>query len=94
MHGPLEKQPRDSKSVYRNWDIKLFALPVLLVVALIGFVVSHPGASKWISDAAQAEFVGTDLAGSADARCPADQQKSGPSRPIDWLARDWRRVRS
>ena len=61
MHGPLDKQPRDSKSVYRNWDIKLFALPILLVVALIGFAVSHPGASKWISDAAQAEFVGTDL---------------------------------
>jgi hypothetical protein len=61
MHGPLEKQPRDSKSVDRNWDIKLFALPILLVVALIGFAVSHPGASKWISDAAQAEFVGADL---------------------------------
>ena len=73
MHGPLEKQPRDSKSAYRNWDIKLYALPILLVVALIGFAVSHPGASKWISDAAQAEFVGTDLA-PADARCPADQR--------------------
>ena len=59
MHGPLEKQPRDS--AYRNWDIKLFALPILLAVALIGFVVSHPSASNWISDAAQAEFVGTDL---------------------------------
>jgi hypothetical protein len=62
MHGPLEKQPRDGKSAYRNWDIKLYALPILLVVALIGFAVSRPGASKWISDAAQAEFVGTDLA--------------------------------
>ena len=61
MPGPLEKQPRDSKSVYRNWDIKLFALPILLVVALIGFAVSHPGASRWISEAAQAEFVVTDL---------------------------------
>ena len=61
MPGPLEKQPRDSKSVYRNWDIKLFALPILLMVALIGFAVSHPGASRWISEAAQAEFVGTDL---------------------------------
>ncbi len=61
MPGPLEKQPRDSQNVYRNSDIKLFAIPVLFVVALIGFVVSHPGASKWISDAAQAEFVGTDL---------------------------------
>ena len=61
MHGPLEKQPRDAKSAYRNWDIKLYALPILLVVALISFVVSHPSASKWISDAAQVEFVGTDL---------------------------------
>jgi len=61
MPGPLEKQPHDSKNVYRDSDIKLFAIPVLFVVALIGFVVSHPGASKWISDAAQAEFVGTDL---------------------------------
>ena len=61
MHGPLEKQPRDAKSAYRNWNIKLFALPILLVVALISFVVSHPSASKWISDAAQAEFVGTDI---------------------------------
>ena len=61
MHGPLEKQRRDSKSAYRNWDIKLFALPILLAVTLIGFVVSHPSVFEWISDAAQAEFVGTDL---------------------------------
>ena len=61
MSGPLEKQPCDSKNAYRNLDIKLFALPILLVVALIGFAVSHPGASRWIAQAAQAEFVGTDL---------------------------------
>jgi hypothetical protein len=61
MQGPVEKQPRDSRSAYRNWDIKLFALPVLLAAALIGFVVSHPGVSKWVADAAQAEFVSTDL---------------------------------
>jgi len=61
MQGPVEKQPRDNRSVYRNWDIKLFALPVLLAAALIAFVVSHPGAFKWITDAAQAEFVGMDF---------------------------------
>jgi hypothetical protein len=59
MQGPVEKQPRGS--VYRNWDIKLLALPVLLVAALIGFVVSHPDVSKWVAAAAQAEFVGTDF---------------------------------
>ena len=62
MNGPLDKQPRNGKSVYRNWDFKLLALPILLSVALIGFAVSHPGASRWISDAAQAEFIGTDFA--------------------------------
>jgi hypothetical protein len=61
MQGPVEKRPRDSRSVYRNWDVKLFALPVFLATALIGFVVSHPGVSKWVADAVQAEFVGTDF---------------------------------
>ena len=61
MQGPVEKQPRDGRNAYRNWDIKLFALPVLLAAALIAFVVSHPGVSKWVADAAQAEFVGTDF---------------------------------
>ena len=61
MQGPVEKQPRDSRSVYRNWDIKLFAVPLLFAAALIGFMVSHPGAFKWVADAAQAEFAGTDF---------------------------------
>ncbi|SHM83413.1 hypothetical protein [Bradyrhizobium lablabi] len=61
MHGSLDKQPREGQSAYRNWDMKLIALPILGVVALIALAVSHPGASKWISDAAQAEFVGTDF---------------------------------
>ena len=62
MHGSLEKQPREGKNAYRNWDIKFIAFPILGVVALIAFVVSHPAASKWIADAAQAEFVNIDLA--------------------------------
>ena len=61
MQDPVKKQPRDSRSVYQNGDLRLFALPVLLVAALIGFVVSHPGVSKWVADAVQAEFVGSDL---------------------------------
>jgi len=61
MQGPVEKQRRGGKSAYRNWDLKLLALPVLLGVALIGFAVSHPGVSKWVSEAAQAEFAGTDV---------------------------------
>ncbi len=59
MLDPVEKPPRNGEHVY--WDIKLLAVPLLLGAALIAFVVSHPGASRWIADAAQAEFAGTDL---------------------------------
>ena len=62
MHGSSDKQPQDSHGVYRNWTIKLFALPMLMLVALIGFAVTHPGVSRWISDAVEAEFVGPYLA--------------------------------
>jgi hypothetical protein len=58
MQGPLDNQPRDSHGVYRNWTIKLFAMPILVLVALIGFAITHPRISRWISDAVDAEFVG------------------------------------
>jgi hypothetical protein len=61
MHGSLDRPPRDDQGSNRGWDIKLVALPILVVIALIGLAVSHPSASKWISDAAQAEFVGMDF---------------------------------
>ena len=35
MHGPLEKQPRDAKSAYRNWDIGLDQSMALLTRPLV-----------------------------------------------------------
>ena len=61
MLGSLNKQSRNIRNPYRNWNIKLLALPILFIVALIGFAISHPGASSWISEAAQTELVGVDL---------------------------------
>jgi hypothetical protein len=61
MHGSFDQSPQDDKSIYRSWSIKLIALPVLAVVALIAYAVSHPETTNWISEAAQAEFVGSDL---------------------------------
>jgi hypothetical protein len=63
MHGSFDKRPQDEQSNYQSFSIKLVALPVLLVIALIGMLASHPSASKWISDAVQAEFVGTEFVG-------------------------------
>ena len=61
MPGSFDQQPRGSESVYRNWGMKLIALPVLAAVALIAFVVSHPDSSRWIAQAVEAEFASTDL---------------------------------
>jgi hypothetical protein len=60
MRGLLDKQ-RESHGVYRNSSIKLIAIPILFVVALLGFAVSHPNVSRWISEAAEAEFVVPDI---------------------------------
>jgi hypothetical protein len=61
MHGSFDQSPQDDQSIYRSWTIKLIALPVLALVALIAFAISHPETANWISEAAQAEFVGSDL---------------------------------
>ncbi|MGY4225728.1 hypothetical protein ACVMIH_003089 [Bradyrhizobium sp. USDA 4503] len=60
MQSSFDKRRQDPQHNYQSFSIKLVALPVLVVVALIGMLVSHPAAVRWISDAAQAEFVGTD----------------------------------
>jgi hypothetical protein len=41
--------------IYRNWGIGIFALPVLIAIALVGLVLSRPSASNWMSDAAPTE---------------------------------------
>ena len=63
MHSSADKEPHDRQNTDQGWGIKLVALPVLVMVALIGMVLSHPSAIKWVSDAAQAEFVGTAFVG-------------------------------
>jgi hypothetical protein len=61
MHGSFEKR-ETGNSIYRNWGAGFLALPVLIVVALVGLAMTQPVTSNWISEAVQAEFVGTDLA--------------------------------
>ncbi|UGA48343.1 hypothetical protein HU230_0020830 [Bradyrhizobium quebecense] len=61
MQGSFDNRQQDPESNYGSFSIKLIALPVLVIVALIGMLVSHPAAVKWISDVAQAEFAGTDV---------------------------------
>ncbi|MBI5318663.1 hypothetical protein [Bradyrhizobium sp.] len=84
MHGPFDKSPKDEPNIYQNWSMKLFALPLLLAIALVGYVVSHPDVAKWVVDAVQTEFVGTrtDPASATPAQIgqPSNQARSGTAR--------------
>ena len=60
MHGSLERSGETVKAIYRNWGVGMFALPVFIVALLVGLAIIRPEISKWISEAAQAEFVGPD----------------------------------
>ena len=62
MHGPFDESPKGEQNIYQNWSMKLLALPLLLVIALIGYVVSHPEVGKWVADGVQAEFAGSNVA--------------------------------
>jgi hypothetical protein len=63
MHDSFDQPPDDDQNICQSWSIKLIALPLLIVIALIGMVVSHPSAMNWVSDTAQAEPVGPDFVG-------------------------------
>jgi hypothetical protein len=60
MHGSLEKPDKVKQNIYGSRGMRLLAIPALLLTALVGFLVSHPAAPGWISQAVQAEFVGAD----------------------------------
>ena len=50
MHGPFDKHSKGEPNIYQNWNMKLIAVPMLLAIALIGYVVSHPEVIKWVAD--------------------------------------------
>jgi hypothetical protein len=59
MHGSFDKSGETVKSIYRRWGIGIFALPVLIVIALVGLAATHKTASDRMSEAARAEFIRT-----------------------------------
>jgi hypothetical protein len=61
MHGSFDEPSESGNRMQRSWSIGFFAFPILLVIALIGLVIAQPAASRWISEAVQAEFGGGNL---------------------------------
>jgi hypothetical protein len=72
MHGSFDRSQEQHDNVDRDWNIVLFGLPVLVVIALVALAILQPSAPSWISEAAQAEFVGMDSPDVAPAQ-PAMQ---------------------
>ena len=62
MHGSFDRSDETDKSIYRSWRIGYFALPVLLVIAMVGLAITHPNLPSLVSDAVQAEFASAYLA--------------------------------
>jgi hypothetical protein len=58
MHGSFDKSGENDSRPHRSWSVGFFALPVFIVIALVGLMLTQPAASNWISEAVQAEFVG------------------------------------
>jgi hypothetical protein len=60
MHGRLDRSDETTdKSLYRSWGIGIFVLPVLLVAFLVVLAIAKPNLSAWISEAEQAQLVGS-----------------------------------
>jgi len=72
MHGSFDRSREQHENVDRDWNIVLVALPVLVVIALVTLAIIQPSSPSWISEAAQAEFVGIDSSDIAPAQ-PAMQ---------------------
>jgi hypothetical protein len=66
--------------IYRNWGIGAFALPVLVIIALVGLALNHSDRSNWMSEAVRAEFSGANHRPEAAPKQlaqPADEIRPG-----------------
>jgi hypothetical protein len=61
MHGSFDRSQEHRNRTDQGWNIALFVLPALVAVALVGLAIIQPSVPTWISEAAQAEFVGMNL---------------------------------
>ena len=80
MHGPFEKARKGEPNIYQSWSMKLVALPLLLLIALIGYIVSHPDIAKRVADGVGAEFVDSnaspDSASAKRVAQPGNQERA------------------
>jgi hypothetical protein len=72
MQGLLDKSGEIINRIYRRWGFGVFALPVLLAIALVGLAMTPRAASNWITQATEAEFAGANYRPDATPAHPAN----------------------
>jgi hypothetical protein len=60
MHGTFGRSGGSYNRIDRRSGIGFFAVPLVLVIAVIALARIQPAMPSWISEAVQAEFVGPD----------------------------------
>ncbi len=58
MHGTFERPGKIDKAGELSSGIRLVIIPTILGIAVVALAITQPNVARWISDAAQAEFVG------------------------------------
>jgi hypothetical protein len=77
VHGMFKRAGEMIKRIYDNWGVGAFALPVLVLITLVGLAMTHMDVSNWMSEAAQAEFTGAN-----NPPEPASKQLAQPAGEI------------
>ena len=71
MHIVFAKSRETINRIYQRWGFGVFALPVLLVIALVGLAITPGAAPNWVSQATEAEFAGANYRQEAAPAQPA-----------------------
>jgi len=59
MHGSFDSSGKTDEVGHGNSGIRLVVIPAVLAIAQVVLAIKQPDVSRWISDAAQAEFANT-----------------------------------
>ena len=59
MPTPLKESESKNAGLDRLERVSIFVVPIVILITIVILALRHPAASIWISDAVQAEFVGT-----------------------------------
>jgi hypothetical protein len=75
MPTTLKESESKSAGLDRLESVSILIIPVVILITIVILVLRHPAASIWISDAVQAEFVGTTGSSVIDPAPVAEPQR-------------------